>query len=196
MGCASRAALGLAGVAVCAGGAWAQRGIWPEPVLPGLRRVDAGVADVGPLGTSQRQMPVDLRVPTGFEGVYAFERPGPLGKPETMYMRANGSLAAVFPRSVYVASPGGLVPAIPAGTVFIIGSPLADPRAFGAKRGRPVSPLAVDQRVPREDETPRPPPAARSARASESLSIWNSERVRRQRVGELLGSLVDPAEGR
>jgi hypothetical protein len=133
-------------------------------------------------------MPVDLRIPTGFEGVYQFERPGPLGQPETMYMRANGSLTAVFPRSVYVTAPNGLVPEIPAGTVFVIGSPLGDPWAFGAKRGRAASPFAIDQRITDSQAGP-PRPAAAPHAVEDPASIWASERTRQRRLAELMAPL-------
>lgn len=178
VGCGAITALG-------SGRARAQSGLWPEPVLPGLKRVDAGVADVGPLSSSQRLIAVDLRVPTGFEGVFQFERRGLFGKTETMYMRSSGGISAVFPRSVYVEASGGLVPEIPAGTVFVIGSPVSGMRVPVKKSS---SPMAVDMAVPSGGDRPVLRPDAPRARPS----MWNDERVRRQRVGELMDSLVTP----
>ncbi len=187
--------IGLAAVGAALGRAHpaaAQHGLWPEPTLSGLRRVESGVADAGPLSTSQRVLPVDLRAPTGFEGVYEFDRAGPWGTTETMFMRTSGGLSAVFPRSVYVPAPGGLVPEIPAGTVFVIGSPWASWGADRGRRGAPRSPLAVDMSV-RQAPTPAPlvhPPAASAA--YERRTIWNNETFRRQRVEQLLEPLAAP----
>jgi hypothetical protein len=170
---------------------WAQYGLWPDPVLPGLTRVEEGVADVGPLSMSQRLVPVDLRTPTGFQGVYQFQRAVPFGKAETMYARASGGLWATFPRSVYVAAPGGLAPEIPAGTVFMIGRP---PEYAAPRRGPSGLPTAVDMSVQWQVEPPRPgPPVVRAAAPSEPLTIWNSDRLRQQRLGRLMESLITPS---
>jgi hypothetical protein len=163
-----------------------QATFWQNPVLPGLRRIDEGGADRGPLSDSQRVAPVDLRVPTGFQGVYQFDRPTPFGKPEAMFARTSGGLTAVFPRSVYVESRGGLVPEIPAGTVFMIGKPVT---AASQAPARP--PLAVDLSVSGQGEPVRLRPAVvRDAPRTEPLTIWTSERLRQQRLGRLLESVA------
>src|SRR5205814_5078916 len=108
---------------------------------------------------SQRLVPVDLRRPTGFKGVFQFDRAVPFGKPETVYTRANGGLYAVFPRSVYLSAPGGLVPQIPAGTVFMIGLP---PERAAPRGGPSQSPTAVDMSVQGQAEpAPPAPPVVR-----------------------------------
>lgn len=87
----------------------------PQPLKP----VDQGVADLGPLSTSFRDMQVDLRGPAGFVNVYHV--PGADG----MFMRGSGGLFAIFPRSQYVPTPRGILAQVPAGTVFHIGLPPA-----------------------------------------------------------------------
>jgi hypothetical protein len=167
-------------------GASAQPAIWQGPVLPGLKRVDEGVADRGPLSVSQRVAPVDLRVPSGFQGVYQFDQPTPFGKPQEMFARSSGGLTAVFPRSVYIASRGGLVPEIPAGTVFLIGKPRATPPPPPA---RPAT--AIDMSIAAQGESIRLNPAVvNSVERSEPVTIWNSERLRQQRLGRMLESVM------
>ena len=148
------------------------------PGLPGLKRIEAGLGDAGPLSVSQRLVPLDLRQPIGFEGVYQFERPAGWGRMETMYVRMNGGVAAVFPRSVYVPTKGGLVPEIPAGTVFSIGTPKFQTPA----PPKPASASAVDLKYRPEDRTVSPA----VSRAVASPTIWTSERFRQARVQTLL----------
>lgn len=182
------ARLVMIGFGVAATAAAGQYGLWQPPALQGLKRVEDGVSDVGPLGTSQRLVPMDLRVPTGFEGVYEFQRERRWDTPETMYMRVSGGMAAVFPRSVYIEAGGGLIPEIPAGTTFLIGT---GEGGWVATPGRwSASPLAVDLRYTPERETtaaPRPDPEAKPA---EPPTIWTSESYRRARTQSLLESTI------
>jgi hypothetical protein len=99
-----------------AAGAHAQ--VRRDPVAgPGFDQIDQAVADINPLGTSLRNLQVDLRQPTGFANVY--EVPG---RPD-LRMRINGGIFAIFPFSTYAQSRRGTVPLIPANTVFFIGEP-------------------------------------------------------------------------
>jgi len=91
------------------------------PTHSRLDIVDAGREDVGPLATSLRADPVDQRLPTGFDRVYRV--PGS----ESLFMRGNGALFAVFEESVYRRS--GAV--LPPGTVFHIGMPDLRPSEYG-----------------------------------------------------------------
>jgi hypothetical protein len=142
------------------------------------RVVDQGLADRGPLSTSQRAMPVDLRVGTNFDKVYELEGQPKLfgGGSDTTdyYMRMNGALTAVFPRSSYTRAGNGLERVdIPAGTVFSIGGPLRE-----LVPGQPAQPAKGDgaKKVPsnREDLSAPPsnnvPPPAESARAQKQPS--------------------------
>jgi hypothetical protein len=79
--------------------------------------IDQTVSDLNPLSASFRHMTIDLRMPTGFKSVYTV--PGR----DDLLMRANGSVYAVFPYSVYNFSKKGKSPEIPASTVFYIGQP-------------------------------------------------------------------------
>jgi len=82
-----------------------------------LEPVEQTVEDVDPLARSIRRIERGLRQPTGFESVYRL--PGDHDR----FMRIDGGLYAVFPRSVYLNTRMGEVPLIPANTVFWIGPP-------------------------------------------------------------------------
>ena len=79
--------------------------------------LEAGIDDRGGLEKSLRVLPVDLRVPSGFQSVYRVP-----GEEERM-MRGSGALFAIFPRSLYRRTSEGSTPIIPAGTVYSIGMP-------------------------------------------------------------------------
>lgn len=189
-----------------AGGAWIILAMLGAPVGAQLlpqqappRKVEQGIGDVGPGSTSLRNLQVDLRVPTGFESVYELQRTNPFAPPgqqtTTLYMRADGGVSAVFPRSIYAQGGGGLVPQIPPDTIFYIG---ALPGAVsGAKRPLPGSKpgnwmdLSLDTYVREVEETaqtvarpapPHPPPA----RSIAPPSMFEDEEFRRYRVGRLL----------
>jgi hypothetical protein len=103
----------------------------PSPGSAGLPiPLDQSVNDVNPLATSFRHMQEDFRQPLGFSEVY----PVP-GRPDLL-MRVNGSVYAVFPQSVYSEGKKGIVPMIPANTVFYIGAPPGSsaPRGFTAPK--------------------------------------------------------------
>jgi len=88
-----------------------------SPIRPELEVVDQGVEDRGGFEKSLRVLPLDMRVPTGFQQVYRV--PGR----EDLLMRGNGALYAVFPRSVYQRTPIGTIPIAPADVHFSIGMP-------------------------------------------------------------------------
>lgn len=79
------------------------------------RLVDQGWEDIDPLGRSLFHARPDLRSATGFGDVFD------LG--DGRFARVDGGLVAVFPRSTYGVAEEGLVPTIPPGTVFYIGTP-------------------------------------------------------------------------
>lgn len=78
-----------------------------------LQVVEATIGDLGALDLSLRQVPAGLRLPTGYDQVYAGNEGG--------FWRANGGLVARFDQSIYMSTKYGPVPDIPASTVFIIG---------------------------------------------------------------------------
>jgi hypothetical protein len=90
-----------------------------------LEPIDPGHSDVGPLGTSTRSIPVDMRSPTGFDGVFRVPGSaagvGTIDVPDERYARVSGGLAAVFPRSSYVDGKKGRYAMVPAGTIYYIG---------------------------------------------------------------------------
>lgn len=88
-----------------------------SPIRPELEVVDQGVEDRGGFEKSLRVLPLDMRVPTGFQQVYRV--PGR----EDLLMRGNGALFAVFPRSIYQRTPVGTLPLAPADVHFSIGMP-------------------------------------------------------------------------
>lgn len=78
-----------------------------------LRVVEATIGDQGALDLSLRQVPQGLRLPTGYDQVFAGDAGG--------FWRADGGLVARFNQSIYMSTKYGLIPDIPASTVFIIG---------------------------------------------------------------------------
>jgi hypothetical protein len=102
------------------------------PLRAPFEVVDAGREDTGDLATSIRRLPLDLRLPTGFDRVYRV--PGR----DDLYMRANGALYAVFPKSEYRATRSGERPVTPTDVVYRIGlapeGPLVPPPAPNAAR--------------------------------------------------------------
>lgn len=93
----------------------------PASTVPRLTPVEQGRGDTGPLATSTRVTPLDLRLPIGFDRVYRIEGSGRRGRSSDLFARQSGGLTAVFPRSQYIESGSGLFPEIPAGTTFYIG---------------------------------------------------------------------------
>ncbi len=84
---------------------------------PPLEIVEQGTEDTDELSTTLRMSPLDPRLPTGFQRVYRV--PGS----DTLLMRGNGALFAVFEQSVYTRDSKRKDLAVPAGTVFHIGMP-------------------------------------------------------------------------
>jgi hypothetical protein len=88
------------------------------PLRPELRSLEQGTEDRGGFNASFRMLPLDLRVPTGFDAVYLVP-----GDEDGRMMRGSGALFAVFPQSAYRRTVFGTVPIAPADTVFHIGMP-------------------------------------------------------------------------
>lgn len=178
-----------------------------QPVLSGLRPVDAGREDVSPLARSLRMMQPDLRSPSGFERVYEVRAPrGLYGEAQDgLYARISGGVVAVFSASRYAALGAGARAEIPAGTVFLLGDPAATiarlreslppevrPGNASAPAGGPARGGFVDRRVnaraPAAADAPLgglPAPVAPMA----ERSIWSDESYRRERVAARLGEL-------
>jgi hypothetical protein len=106
-------------------------GVQPETVTRGglnWTPSEATVGDMNPLATSSRAMPVDMRLGSNFDRLYKLEgRPRLFGgsAEQDYYMRMNGGVTAVFPRSAYSLRKGGVLAEIPAGTVYSIGGNLS-----------------------------------------------------------------------
>ncbi|MCP4837383.1 MAG: hypothetical protein GY895_21770 [Phycisphaera sp.] len=128
-----------------------------------LRVVEATIGDQGALDLSLRQVPQGLRLPTGYDQVFAGNTGG--------FWRADGGLVARFNQSIYMATKYGPIPDIPASTVFIIGGvPMGgepghgrllavDPLAPGL-----VPPLLAPTAVPDEWHSPSAVPGDRLER--------------------------------
>lgn len=145
-----------------------------QTLSPGVP-VQAGAADVGPLATSLRLVPLDLRQEADFSRVYQLD--------DQRFARQAGGLIAVFPRSVYSATDSGLLVEIPPGTVFQIGElPASQP---------PPEPsaIAAGQRIDRRANA-QPTPRASDGSAH---GVWEDESARRARIARLLGVTDDQA---
>jgi hypothetical protein len=131
----------------------------------GLRSVEAGVGDVGPLSTSTRELRVDLRQPANFDRVYALPtRNGVGGRTPGGFVRFDSGIAAVFPRSEYTPTPWGPVADIPAGTTFYIGRLPDSMLQAGAQARSTPSVLRIDHGIDRSVRT-QATTDARSAKA-------------------------------
>lgn len=161
---------------------------------PPLEPIDARREDVGPLRSSLRALEPGLAQPSGFDRVY--RAPGGAG-----FMRIQGGLFALFPRSLYA---GGSVPLIPPGTVFHIGAPPVTPRpapdprtdAPRADAPRPLAPrilnpadgqlIAAAGVAPSHAEPAEPP--------TSDITIANDPAFRARRIRDLVLRAVE-AEG-
>jgi len=190
---------GVLGVAWSATGTMAQ-----DAGIEGLVPLEPGLEDVGPLGRSERFPRVDLRLPTRFERVYRMNSAPGAG--EDRFVRMNGAVAAVFPRSTYfISEETGLMPTVPPGTVFQIGADpgvlLGPAGAGGQRQARGPAPVTESLRAGRVERgvTGRPSAesaagglgsspgsAARPGRVHTHPSIWVDESYRVRRVSYLL----------
>jgi hypothetical protein len=180
---------------------------------------EATVEDMSPLSTSQRLMPLDMRVGSNFDRLYKLNTRTRLfgGDADSdYYMRMNGGITAVFPRSAYSLRKGGVLAEIPAGTVFSIGGnlsqlvsaqatqPAGQPPArpgsnFIDRSARPVppgqpqtEPARPDPARPADNAAPRngdgTTTVSESSRGDERPvdSLWYNEEYRQQRIAALL----------
>jgi len=165
---------------------------------PPLEPVQQGTVDANPLAAPANVQPLDLRLPLGFDRVYRVVEPG-RSMLNQRYARSSGALTAVFPRSQYTPTRDGVIPEIPAGTIFYIGGLPDDifsspPPAIRrgpnyvdrAVRAVPSNAEPADQ--PREgvarsaDRTTRRELIERPAPSS----IMTDEGYRQVRIGELI----------
>lgn len=130
-----------------------------------LQRVQEGGKDENPLAADLQVIDPGLAVPTGFTSVYRV--PGR----SDLYMRIDGAIHAVFPRSSYVGGRDGLIALIPDDTVYFIGFPSSQAltAAFGPGPARDehavFDALDVERSATRlRNDEFAPPPAIRSWR--------------------------------
>ncbi len=153
------------------------------------QRIDAGSTDASSAAVSLKRMDIDLRRPSGFEGVYQFSRADIFGRGQTMFMRIDGGVTAMFPRSVYVPTALGMRPEVPPGTIFYIGALPPSPRLPPAHISPTFLNTAVSTRFPSE---PEPLPTVREVPIARSLI--SNEVYRRHRIEALLSAAtVKPA---
>lgn len=93
---------------------------------PPLEPVPQGTVDANPLAAPANIQPLDLRLPLGFDRVFRVVEPG-RSMLNQRYARSSGAITAVFPRSQYTPTRDGVIPEIPAGTIFYIGGLPDDP---------------------------------------------------------------------
>ncbi len=153
---------------------------WTPYVTPQFqqaRPLDQGFEDVGPAGTSLRQVEIDPRAPLDFEQVYRTST-GDL-------MRQQGGIRAIFPRSAYIAGNDGSIPEVPAGTIFRIGPD--DPFARAVQGEQPGVGVHDQRRVQavRIDDILEDAGAA-GERELPSATVFTSESYRRARLATLL----------
>lgn len=133
------ALVGLAAALSIGGLAMAQpdSGALLRPYVPreGLRRVEQGVADAGPLSISLRDLSGDLRTPDAFRDVYRL--PDSVGRRAGQFARVsgNGGIIAVYPRGTYTPTSNGLRADVPPGTIFYLGGIPPDPPGLGPMTG-------------------------------------------------------------
>jgi len=139
-------------------------------------RVDPGHADASDNAISFRRMEVDQRVPSGFEGVYQLSKVDALGRGQTLFMRLDNGITAVFPRSVYTPTPLGTFAEVPPGTVFFIGPPPQEAPQPGYVSRNFINLSAAAREVP---STPVPPVITEG-------SLITDEQYRQRRLDALM----------
>ncbi|MHC4975371.1 MAG: hypothetical protein ACYTF7_02045 [Planctomycetota bacterium] len=165
-------------VAACSG--LGHRSALAQPAGPDMVEVDPGIDDIGTLGTSQRLIMRDLRLPSGFDRVFQ------LGDGSERFVRINGALRAVFPRSSY--DPRDGYARVPAGTIYYIGSPDAwdwametNPLLHPGRLSNRFESRLDGRVLQRAERSPGPDGGSRSR-----PTMWSSESYRRQRLSELV----------
>lgn len=128
------AALAAGGVGACGAVASAQQD------ASGMQVVEGGTVDENPMSAPLRLVPLDMRLPTGFERVYRVE-----GQTGDLFARQDGGLTAVFPRSVYNFGPAGVTTPVPAGTTWLIGE---TPAWYANRNGLLTTEAAQDGAAP------------------------------------------------
>ncbi len=126
-------------------------------------------------------MDVDQRQQAGFDGVFQLSALDAFGRGEALFMRIDGGVTAVFQRSVYTPSKGGLIPEIPPGTMFWIGRP---PQSL-PPRDTASQDLYLDLSAAQE-----PPPLLSHEPTVRTTSLITDEAYRVQRVQALLDSCI------
>jgi hypothetical protein len=152
-----------------------------------LEPVEAGGEDVNALRTSLREPRLDLRVPVDFERVYRVRGDSKLlgSGTEEMYARVSNGPVAMFPKSTYAAG-SSRYPTLPPGTIWLLGASTHVGAAPRSSEGAQSYVMPIDLRVKNEVPAKRPelPPVPAKSESNEAIPcLFESEAVRRERVG-------------
>jgi len=177
----------------------------PDPANAAPARftpVEPGSRDVSPLNTSLRRLDVDLRVPTGFDRVYAVSPQPGVGSAFNVdggvslggaslsdlgvrwFARMSGGLIALFPRSTFTPTPEGLLTDVPPGTVYFLGTPSA--QALARATHEPFTPTGAPATPRSRVDLSARGPAASVAEPDASASLLEDAGYRRRRLLQLL----------
>lgn len=143
---------------------------------PPLQPVPQGTVDANPLAAPANVQPLDLRLPLGFDRVFRVMEPG-RSMLNQRYARSSGAITAVFPRSQYAPTRDGVIPEIPAGTIFYIGG-LPDDLFSSPPPAIRRGPTYVDRSVRAV------PSAAESAASPAETPARSGDRVARREIVE------------
>lgn len=130
--------------------------------------IEVGVSDMNTLGTSLKQMPVELNETTNFQRLF-----GVAGRPDLL-VRSQGGMYGVFDQGQYVRWKSNVFAVWPAGTQYFIGRPdfsrmRAAPMRIAVDTAAQQAPgIRVAQRV-REDDVQVPGPKLRVDRRPDAL---------------------------
>ncbi len=192
--CGRALAAAMAATLALAGAAEAQP---VQSRRPRLTPVEAGMADVGPLGIGMRDQMVDLRVPTNFDRVYRVETPGRGGlDTQDTFVRMDGAVTAVFRRSRYTPFGDTILAEIPPDTRFYIGALPPELWSSPAESESPRPYNFLDLSVPTRLDPARleavapPAPNPPTALSPPPAGLWTNEEYRRSRVVRLIDRAV------
>ncbi len=186
-------------------GAQAPAAARPDPASaspPRFTPVEPGSRDVSPLNTSLRRLDLNLRVPTGFDRVYAVTpQPGVgvaigadggvlLGGTSLSdvgvrwFARMSGGLIALFPRSTFTQTPEGLMTDVPPGTLYFLGTPSA--QALARATREPFAPTGTSATPRSRMDLSARRPAGGPDQPVAPESLLDDPAYRRHRLLELL----------
>ena len=152
---------------------------------PELIPIEAGVEDENAHSTSLKLVQQDLRVDMSFEKLYRIA-----GK-DGVYARKSGGLTAVFQNPEYYKTQHGVVPLVPAGTVYCIGEIPSDvSEQLAELQGEQPKPESLIEPVEAETTSSRSVRPQIETPKEKSFLFVDNEAYRRKRMTALVLSLV------